>query len=52
MNTRFLIRPDLIFGRGGSFPIATLEGAGEELGEEYSAENMVRIRRMGESIGR
>ena len=52
VNTRFLIRPDLIFGRGGSFPIATLEGAGKELGEEYSAENMVRIRRMGESIGR
>ena len=49
MNTHFLIRRDRIFGRGGSFPITTLEGAGEELGEEYSVENMVR--RMGESEG-
>jgi hypothetical protein len=50
VNTRFLICPDRIFGRGRSFPIATLEGAGEEWGEEYSVENMVRTRRMGESI--
>lgn len=48
MKTRFRIRPDRISGRGGSFTIAMPEGSGEELGEEYSVENMLRTR---ESIG-
>jgi hypothetical protein len=47
VKTRFQIRPDRIFGRGGRMLVATLGDAGKGWGKGSSVGAMVKARKLG-----